>query len=68
MFPTFLHNLKFGIREVPAFEGHSFADKDKEIVDLLRHFLTKLGGEVRFGIETRTKRCKRKGQSTDLCS
>jgi hypothetical protein len=35
---------------------------------LLRHFLTKLGGEVRFGIETRTKRCKRKGQSTDLCS
>jgi tetratricopeptide (TPR) repeat protein len=38
-----MQSLKFAIREVPAFVGHSFSDDDREIVDQIKTFLTKLG-------------------------
>ena len=40
--PIAFHNLKFAIRKVTAFVGHSFSDKDKLIVDQLTQVLTKL--------------------------
>ena len=55
MFPAIIHNLKFAIREVPAFVGHSFADKDKEVVDLLKHFLSKLGVKCDSGLSPEPK-------------
>jgi tetratricopeptide (TPR) repeat protein len=35
--------IKFGVREATAFVGHSFADDDRQIVDRVTQFLSKLG-------------------------
>jgi tetratricopeptide (TPR) repeat protein len=43
MHPVFMQSLKFAVREVPAFVGHSFGEEDREIVDQIKSFLTKLG-------------------------
>lgn len=45
-----LGNVKFGIREVTAFVGHSFADDDQHIVQQLIKFLTKLGVKCETGL------------------
>ncbi len=51
MIPPFLmHNIRFAIREATAFVGHSFADDDREIVDQLIRFLTKLGVKCDTGL------------------
>src|SRR5206468_5193950 len=41
--PVILEQIKFAVRETTAFVAHSFAPEDKEIVDLISQFLTKLG-------------------------
>jgi len=48
--PVVFNNMKFGIRELPAFVGHSFAEKDREVVDQLVQVLTKLGLRCESGV------------------
>lgn len=48
--PLMFQNIKFAIREVNAFVGHSFADKDKEVVEQLTQVLTKLGVRCDSGL------------------
>lgn len=47
--PPFIHNIRFAIREATAFVGHSFSDDDKEIVEQIIRFLTKLGVKCETG-------------------
>jgi len=48
--PALMHNIRFAIREAPAFVGHSFADEDRDVVDKLKQFLTKLGVKCDSGV------------------
>lgn len=45
-----MNNIRFAIREAPAFVGHSFAVEDREIVEKLIQFLTKLGVKCDTGL------------------
>lgn len=47
--PITFQRLKFAIREVPAFVGHSFDDLDKPIVDQIIQIITKLGVQCESG-------------------
>ena len=48
--PLMFQNIKFAIREVTAFVGHSFAEKDKDVVEQLTQVLTKLGVRCDSGL------------------
>jgi len=47
--PDALRNLKFAIRETTAFVAHSFSGEDREIVEQIISFLTKLGVKCETG-------------------
>ena len=56
MIPPFLFpSIKFAIREVPAFVGHSFASRDREIVQQIKDFLGRLGVKCDSGFRPEPK-------------
>jgi tetratricopeptide (TPR) repeat protein len=48
--PHVLSSIRYAIRELPAFVGHSFAAKDRDIVDNMIQFVTKLGLKCESGL------------------
>src|SRR5580658_7791114 len=50
MVPPGIPHIKFAVREVPAFVGHSFAREDLEVITRITEFLQKIGFACESGV------------------